>query len=108
VSEESAPATTEAAFSGKSKVKVMIDGEIAEFDMQGQDKSILELSEKAGLDAPFSCRGGVCSSCRAKVLKGSASMRMNHSLTDAEVAEGYILTCQAHATSAELIVSFDE
>jgi ring-1,2-phenylacetyl-CoA epoxidase subunit PaaE len=108
VSEESAPTTTEAAFSGKSKVKVMIDGEIAEFDMQGQDKSILELSEKAGLDAPFSCRGGVCSSCRAKVLKGSAAMRMNHSLTDAEVAEGYILTCQAHATSAELIVSFDE
>ena len=108
VSEQSAPASTEAAFSGKSKVKVMIDGEIAEFDMQGQDKSILELSEKAGLDAPFSCRGGVCSSCRAKVLKGSATMRMNHSLTDAEVAEGYILTCQAHATSAELIVSFDE
>jgi ring-1,2-phenylacetyl-CoA epoxidase subunit PaaE len=108
VSEQSAPARTEEAFSGKSKVKVMIDGEIAEFDMQGQDKSILELSEKAGLDAPFSCRGGVCSSCRAKVLKGSATMRMNHSLTDAEVAEGYILTCQAHATSAELIVSFDE
>lgn len=108
VSEASTPASTEAAFSGKSKVKVMIDGEIAEFDMQGQDKSILELSEKAGLDAPFSCRGGVCSSCRAKVLKGSATMRMNHSLTEAEVAEGYILTCQAHATSAELIVSFDE
>lgn len=108
VSEASAPASTEAAFSGKSQVKVMIDGEIAEFEMQGQDKSILELSEKAGLDAPFSCRGGVCSSCRAKVLKGSATMRMNHSLTDAEVAEGYILTCQAHATSAELIVSFDE
>ena len=86
----------------------MIDGEIAEFEMQGQDKSILELSEKAGLDAPFSCRGGVCSSCRAKVLKGSAAMRMNHSLTDTEVTNGYILTCQAHATSPELIVSFDE
>jgi ring-1,2-phenylacetyl-CoA epoxidase subunit PaaE len=95
-------------FSGKSQVKVMIDGEIAQFEMQGTDKSILELAEKAGLDAPFSCRGGVCSSCRAKVLKGSASMRMNHSLTDNEVAEGYILTCQAHATSQELIVNYDE
>ena len=60
----------------------MIDGDIASFDMHGQDKTILELSEKAGLDAPFSCRGGVCSSCRAKVLKGSAAMRMNHTLTD--------------------------
>ena len=108
VNEVSAPAAAVSAFSGKSKVKVMIDGEIAEFEMQGQDKSILELSEKAGLDAPFSCRGGVCSSCRAKVLKGSAAMRMNHSLTDAEVTNGYILTCQAHASSPELIVSFDE
>lgn len=97
-----------APFAGSSHVKVMIDGEIAEFDMKGQDKSILELSEKAGLDAPFSCRGGVCSSCRAKVLKGSASMRMNHTLTDKEVEDGYILTCQAFATSPELIISFDE
>lgn len=108
VSEPEPQQTAESNFSGKSQVKVMIDGEIATFEMQGQDKSILELSEKAGLDAPFSCRGGVCSSCRAKVLKGSAAMRMNHSLTDAEIADGYILTCQAHATSAELIVSFDE
>lgn len=108
VNEVSAPAAAVSVFSGKSKVKVMIDGEIAEFEMQGQDKSILELAEKAGLDAPFSCRGGVCSSCRAKVLKGSAAMRMNHSLTDSEVNDGYILTCQAHATSPELIVSFDE
>ncbi len=108
VSEAKPAINTEASFSGKSKVKVMIDGEIATFDMQGQDKSILELSEKAGLDAPFSCRGGVCSSCRAKVLKGSATMRMNHSLTDSEIADGYILTCQAFATSEELIVSFDE
>jgi ring-1,2-phenylacetyl-CoA epoxidase subunit PaaE len=108
VSEEKPAPTTEETSSVKSHVKVMIDGDIASFDMQGQDKTILELSEKAGLDAPFSCRGGVCSSCRAKVLKGSAAMRMNHTLTDSEIAEGYILTCQAYATSAELIVSFDE
>jgi ring-1,2-phenylacetyl-CoA epoxidase subunit PaaE len=107
VSEEKHTPTNEANFSGKSHVKVMIDGDIASFDMHGQDKTILELSEKAGLDAPFSCRGGVCSSCRAKVLKGSAAMRMNHTLTDSEIADGYILTCQAYATSAELIVSFD-
>lgn len=105
---EQKPQVAAAVLSTKSKVKVMIDGEVATFEMQGQDKSILDLSEKAGLDAPFSCRGGVCSSCRAKVIKGSATMRMNHVLTDSEIAAGYILSCQAYATSAELIISFDE
>ena len=105
---EAATAISAPAFSGKSHVKMMLEGDIVEFDMNGPDKSLLELAEKAGLDAPFSCRGGVCSSCRAKVLQGSAEMRINHALTDAEVANGYILTCQAHATSENLIVSFDE
>ncbi|MEN9700064.1 MAG: hypothetical protein RLZZ301_1262 [Bacteroidota bacterium] len=105
-------APTEAAeetpkFSGVSQVSVLLDGESAKFEMKGSDKSIMELAEKAGLDVPFSCRGGVCCSCRAKVMKGSAAMRMNYALTDAEVADGYILSCQAYATSDELIVSFD-
>jgi len=96
------------AFSGESTVKVMIDGETASFTMKGEQHSVLELAEKNGLDAPYSCRGGVCCSCRAKVLKGSAKMRSNFSLTDEEVNQGYILTCQAFPTSDELIVSFDE
>jgi ring-1,2-phenylacetyl-CoA epoxidase subunit PaaE len=105
--ESSAPAET-VAFAGESKVKVMIDGETASFVMKGEQHSVLELAEKNGLDAPYSCRGGVCCSCRAKVLKGSAKMRSNFSLTDEEVNQGYILTCQAFPTSDELIVSFDE
>lgn len=96
------------AFTGESKVKVMIDGETASFTMKGEQHSVLDLAEKNGLDAPYSCRGGVCCSCRAKVLKGSAKMRSNFSLTDDEVNQGYILTCQAFPTSDELIVSFDE
>jgi len=95
-------------FTGESRVKVMIDGETASFTMKGTQHNVLELAEKNGLDAPYSCRGGVCCSCRAKVLKGSASMRSNFSLTDEEVKNGYILTCQAFPTSEELIVSFDE
>ena len=95
-------------FAGESQVKVMIDGESASFTMKGEQHSVLELAEKNGLDAPYSCRGGVCCSCRAKVLKGSAKMRSNFSLTDEEVKNGYILTCQAFPTSSELIVSFDE
>ena len=95
-------------FTGESQVKVMIDGETASFTMKGEQHSVLELAEKNGLDAPYSCRGGVCCSCRAKVLKGTAKMRSNFSLTDEEVKNGYILTCQAFPTSPELIVSFDE
>ncbi len=95
-------------FVGESNVKVMIDGETATFTMKGDQHSVLELAEKNGLDAPYSCRGGVCCSCRAKVLKGSVKMRSNFSLTDEEVKNGYILTCQAFPTSEELIVSFDE
>ena len=60
------------------------------------------------MDAPYSCRGGVCSSCKAKVLEGSASMDLNYSLTDEDVKEGYILTCQAHPTSEILKISYDE
>jgi ring-1,2-phenylacetyl-CoA epoxidase subunit PaaE len=105
--ESTAPVET-VAFSGESKVKVMIDGETASFTMKGEQHSVLDLAEKNGLDAPYSCRGGVCCSCRAKVLKGSAKMRSNFSLTDDEVNQGYILTCQAFPTSDELIVSFDE
>ena len=100
--------TVESNFKGTSAVKVILDSEVAEFSLANEGKTILEALEKAGLDAPFSCRGGVCCSCKAKVLKGSASMKMNYSLTDEEVKDGYILTCQAHPTSEELIVSFDE
>lgn len=100
--------TVESNFKGTSAVKVILDSEVAEFSLANEGKTILEALEKAGLDAPFSCRGGVCCSCKAKVLKGSASMKMNYSLTDEEVQDGYILTCQAHPTSEELIVSFDE
>ena len=100
--------TVESNFKGTSAVKVILDSEVAEFSLANEGKTILEALEKAGLDAPFSCRGGVCCSCKAKVLKGAASMKMNYSLTDEEVKDGYILTCQAHPTSEELIVSFDE
>lgn len=94
-------------FKGESKVKVILDSEVIEFNLNSSGKTILETIEKEGLDAPFSCRGGVCCSCKAKVLNGSATMSMNYSLTDKEVKEGYILTCQAHPSSEELTVSFD-
>lgn len=95
-------------FDGISHVKVILDGEIVEFDLKAKGKSLLEAVETEGLDAPYSCKGGVCSSCRAKVLEGSVSMRTNLSLTDEEVKKGYILTCQAIPTSENVKITYDE
>jgi len=95
-------------FDGLSKVTVLIDDDEASFELSGKGSSILDAVESEGLDAPYSCRGGVCSSCKAKVLEGSASMDLNYSLTDEEVKEGYILTCQAHPSSETLKISYDE
>jgi ring-1,2-phenylacetyl-CoA epoxidase subunit PaaE len=98
----------QADFSGDSKVKVILDGEVVHFTLNTKGKSLLESIENAGMDAPYSCKGGVCCSCKAKVVKGSAKMDLNYALTDQEVAKGYILTCQSHPTSEELTISFDE
>lgn len=95
-------------FIGTSKVSVLIDDEDAHFELSGNGPTILDAAEGEGLDAPYSCRGGVCSSCKAKILEGSAHMDLNYSLTDEEVKEGYILTCQAHPTSEILKISYDE
>ena len=95
------------SFSGTSKVTIIIDGESECFDIKAGGTTILDTAEKNGMDAPYSCRGGVCCSCKAKIIKGSASMSMNFSLTDEEIKNGYILTCQAHPTSEELTISYD-
>lgn len=95
-------------FEGDSKVKAILDSEVVEFTLHTNGKNLLESIENAGLDAPYSCKGGVCCSCKAKILKGSATMSVNYSLTDQEIKDGYILTCQAHPASEELTVSFDD
>ena len=93
-------------FSGESNVKVILDGEEIEFKLKSNGKPILDILDKEGFDAPYSCRGGVCCSCKAKILEGKASMTMNYALTDEEVKEGYVLTCQAHPASEKLVLSF--
>ena len=97
----------ESTFEGTSSVTVLMDGEKETFDLASEGKSILEKANEEGMDVPYSCKGGVCSTCKAKVLKGKASMTMNYSLTDKEVEEGYILTCQAHPASDEVVISYD-
>jgi ring-1,2-phenylacetyl-CoA epoxidase subunit PaaE len=68
----------------------------------------LAAAGRAGLDVPYSCRSGVCATCRAKVLQGQVRMDRNFALDTADVAAGFVLTCQAHPLSAQVVVSFDE
>lgn len=95
-------------FNGESSVEVVLDGESTNLILNSTKKTILESLEAKGVDAPYSCRGGVCCSCKAKVLEGSVTMKVNYSLTDEEVASGYILACQALPASSKIKISFDE
>lgn len=92
---------------GHTKITVLVDDEETTFDMS-QHMTILDAALKQGLDAPYSCQGGICSSCMARIKNGSAQMKKNAILTDGEIAEGLILTCQAHPTSAEIYVDYDD
>jgi ring-1,2-phenylacetyl-CoA epoxidase subunit PaaE len=92
---------------GQTQVDVLLDGETISFTMP-QDKDILSESLRNDVDAPYSCQGGVCSSCIAKVTEGKAVMVKNQILTDAELEEGFILTCQAHPTTSKITIDFDD
>jgi ring-1,2-phenylacetyl-CoA epoxidase subunit PaaE len=104
---QSGSTTVTTNFKGESNVKVILDGEEIDFKLKSNGKPILDILDKEGFDAPYSCRGGVCCSCKAKVLNGQVTMTMNYALTDEEVAAGYVLVCQAHPASEELTISFD-
>lgn len=92
---------------GHTKITILLDDEETSFEMS-QKQNVLEAALKQGLDAPYSCQGGICSSCLARITKGSAEMKKNTILTDKEIADGLILTCQAYPTSNEIFVDYDD
>ena len=92
---------------GEAEITVLLDDEEVTFTMSQTD-DILSASLRNKLDAPYSCQGGICSSCLAKVTEGKAVMTKNSILTDGEVADGFILTCQAHPTTSKIFVDFDD
>lgn len=92
---------------GVSEITVLVDDEETTFTMDQTD-TILAASLRHNLDAPYSCQGGVCSSCMCKVTEGHAVMSSNSILTDSEVEEGLVLACQAHPTTATIAVDFDD
>jgi ring-1,2-phenylacetyl-CoA epoxidase subunit PaaE len=92
---------------GKTRLTVYLDGEAHSLEIR-QNHSVLESVLEAGIDAPFSCQGGVCSTCIARIKEGSAVMAKNTILTDGEIAEGLTLTCQARPTSDTLSIDYDD
>ncbi len=87
---------------------ITLDGTTRTFNMPRHGASILEAAIAQSMDAPFSCKAGVCSTCRAKVLEGEVEMDTNHALEDYEVEAGYVLTCQCHPLTEKVVLSYDE
>ena len=104
---ETKPTGTASTSKGESNITILVDEEETALLMP-QKQTILEAALANDIDVPYSCQGGVCSSCICRVTEGSATMRQNNILTDNEVAEGLILSCQAEPTSAIIKVDFDD
>lgn len=90
-----------------SEVTVIMDGDEFEFTLSSKGDPILDAAIEAGVDAPFSCKGAVCATCKGKVLEGKVRMEQNYALGDGEVEEGYILTCQSHPLTDKVVVDYD-
>jgi ring-1,2-phenylacetyl-CoA epoxidase subunit PaaE len=86
---------------------VTLDGRRSKIAFDSAKGNILESVQAAGLPAPYACKGGVCTTCRAKVTTGTVEMKKNYGLTDEEVADGYVLTCQAIPTSGDVVLNYD-
>ncbi|BCY27854.1 2Fe-2S iron-sulfur cluster-binding protein [Flavobacterium okayamense] len=92
---------------GHTKITILLDDEETSFEMS-QKQTLLEAALKQSLDAPYSCQGGICSSCIARVTEGKAEMKKNQILTDDEIEEGLVLTCQAHPITPTIKVDYDD
>jgi ring-1,2-phenylacetyl-CoA epoxidase subunit PaaE len=90
-----------------SKITVKLDGRSFDFALGFNGENILDAALKQGADLPFACKGGVCCTCKAKLLEGEVEMDVNWGLEHEEVEQGYILTCQSHPVTEKVVVDFD-
>ena len=97
-----------AAASDQAVVIVLMDGRRRTFNMRMNDEVVLDAAIRAGLELPFSCRAGVCSTCRTKLVRGEVEMEQNYALEDWEVEQGYVLACQARVKTSVLELDYDE
>jgi len=93
----------------KEEVEVTIidGGKEFHFGMNSNDDNVLDAALVAGADLPFACKGGVCSTCKCRVIEGSVKMKVNYALDEKEVSEQFVLSCQAVPTSKKVILNFD-
>ncbi|MCO6483120.1 MAG: 2Fe-2S iron-sulfur cluster binding domain-containing protein [Flavobacteriales bacterium] len=102
------PDTAGAPLEGVAHVKIILDGRETEIEVPPHGITILDSAENAGLDVPYSCKGAVCCTCKARIVEGKVAMDMNYALTDEEVADGYVLTCQSHPLTPRVVVDYDQ
>jgi ring-1,2-phenylacetyl-CoA epoxidase subunit PaaE len=108
-------------FGGKPRPKIVVAPEappraIASLIVDGKRKdvpiadgeAILDAALRAGMDLPYACKGGMCSTCRAKIVEGETTMDVNYSLEPWELEAGFVLTCQAHPVSERVVVDYDQ
>lgn len=91
----------------ESRITVVIDGLSTHFTLDSRGDSILDAALHAGADVPYACKGAVCCTCKAKLEQGKVEMDLNYALSQEEVENGYILTCQAHPISEYVVVNYD-
>lgn len=89
-----------------AQVTIKMDGKEHTIEVDAKDK-ILDAALKNNIDAPYSCRSAICSTCMAKLEDGKVEMEMNHVLTDGELEEGYIVTCQSHPVTDKVVINYD-
>ena len=104
---EHKPRKVEAGVQHQTEVTVIMDGSAASFTMDKDKESLLDAGLRAGIDMRYSCKGGVCSTCRCKVLEGQVEMDVNYALEDYEVARGFVLSCQSFPITDRVVVDFD-
>ena len=92
----------------QAHVKIILDGLTMEFDMESNQTNILDAALENGADLPYACKGGVCATCRAKIDEGEVEMDVNYSLEPDELERGFVLTCQSHPKTKNVVINFDE
>jgi ring-1,2-phenylacetyl-CoA epoxidase subunit PaaE len=105
---EHTPRPVEAGARQQTEVTVIMDGSAASFTMDKDKESILDAGIRAGIDMRYSCKGGVCSTCRCKIVDGNVEMDVNYALEDYEVARGFVLSCQAFPITDKVVIDFDQ
>ena len=99
--------STPLAGEGSAEIVAMLDGARRAF-LSRPGESVVEAALRAGIPVPYACKGGMCCTCRARLIEGTATMRVNYSLEAWEIERGFLLTCQAVATSPRLVVDYDQ